>query len=236
MQRYTRCGVLLVLALPAATLAAAPGNCKNIPLVVTISPTYVDGSPAAILPDFPVSYVDGVDKVKAEIDLCGPNPSGNFTMDTLRSNRTIGFDFSVVVASNSDTPGWVFTTPHLFVTGSVVVWNAWFRYDPSVPSDFTTRAEFNFTGPDKNTYSLRYMNPFVDAPSVGPQPYDNLPFPTARIRVQHVPVPSTWYIFPDPLDYPPHVATLVRIGKKVTVNAVNAGQFIMPSYIVGTPK
>jgi hypothetical protein len=238
-----------ILALLSGALlmgGACAAACTNIPLVFSLSFTYVDGmTRAALYSDGTASYVDRVDGVTAVLDVCGTNPTHDAILIVANSKRSIGIDLTRPVATNTLTPDWT-RTPFLS-QGVLKVRNILFNpngpYDPNASYSFTTGAGYDFQlpNPPKSTwYHVRMQNPADQA--VGPKSTDsivNTPLNTSLVIVQHTPAnpttgaPETWTAYPDATIMDRANAT--QVGTLLQEN-INLGQFTVPFVITITKK
>src|ERR1041385_3277527 len=176
-----------ILALLSGALlmgGACATACTNIPLVFSLSFTYVDGmTRAALYSDGTASYVDRVDGVTAVLDVCGTNPTHDAILIVANSKRSIGIDLTRPVATNTLTPDWT-RTPFLS-QGVLKVRNILFNpngpYDPNASYSFTTGPGYDFQlpNPPKSTW---YHVRLGSTDSIV-----NYPVTTSPVIVQHTP-------------------------------------------------
>jgi hypothetical protein len=234
---------LLSGALLMGGAGAAAGKCTDIPLVFSLSFTYVDGTtPAAFYSDGTggsnPSYVDGVDGVRAILHVCGTNPTHDAILILAQSKRSMGIDLTRLVHRNDFTPAWT-STPFLS-QGVLKVRNILVGYNPNDLYSFTTGAGYDFPlpNPPKNTW---YHVRLGSTDSIV-----NYPVTTSLVTVEHTPAigttPETWTAYPDATIMgltdsganATQVGTLLEGQKNGT--PVNLGQFFVPFVITITRK
>lgn len=235
----------LILATITTGLAAASGhgsNCTNPPLIWSLSFTYGISSatapqPTAIYSDGNAtagsnpSYVNGVDGVVGVIQLC--SGTNDATLDLSGSTRSIGWNFSQVLAANSYTPAWSGTS--FYDKSFLNIRNVLYTppgFNSTQSYTFTTRmgSQINSKATKTTAFHLRMENPTDQAViAAPPDPTANSPYTDALVIVQHSPAtatsPETWVAYPDPTSWPPQVGTLIEDLLRGTVNA---GEYSMP--------
>jgi hypothetical protein len=236
--------ILLSFALQTAE-AQKSGGCVNPSIQWTINPMYIDGTTPSAIQGDGSPYIDGQPGVTALIYVC----SGSFDATLLLGhNRTLSFDFSRLLASNSNTPSWALNGGTQSGTGFLNV-----RYILFVPAGTDRNHEYTFntwlgSNPPQGG-NFRMANPSPDPPLTGGGgAFVNTPYPNSLIVVHHCPANSntatcpnitheTWFAYPSPNPTASGVGQtglpITQVGTLLTTahgSQVNAGQFSMPFY------
>jgi hypothetical protein len=231
------------------------GTCNlDVPLQWTLSPSYLDGTAAAITGDG-LPYVNGQSGVSGTIKVC------DGTNDAVLSNssRTISFSFAKMLASSSNTPSWASSGGRVTGTGLLNIRNITFLPPGHTPA-YTREDEYTFTTrmgsnlPVKGFWNFRIFDPTTDAasddsPAVST---NNTPYLNSPVIAHHCPAHSTatagpcvgvthetWFVYPDTAvtqSGPSQTGLpLTQVGALVNTQkatVLNAGEFSMPFYFV----
>lgn len=222
------------------------GKCDNIPLRITLL-RLTDGNTSVLSGDGSSTYQDGVDRVKANIQLC--SGSRDATIVTSRSSRTIGMAFPAPVPGSSlsgQVPSWV--DSDIDVSFFFNIRNL-LCHEGDCGDTFTTRMNWQFTGPDGEYYHLRFYPFLADAPDLhspemlNNEPDINEPDETSPVVVYHRPgncgdpagnpvVFDQWDIIAaNPSSTAPELiqlGTLHRFPSKPNDEKLHMGQYAMP--------
>jgi hypothetical protein len=233
---------------------AKPPACSDIATQWALNDYHIDGTLTAIRGDGLGLYRNGQAGVTATIQIC------NGTTDAVLmtgSGRQLSFDFTKMLASNSQTPSWASG----IITGSGATLHI--RKITFVPAAFDRAQEYAFTTragsilPVKS-WNFRMWKPTTDAVSGDPSAdiyldTANGPFWDSAVIVHHCPanstategpcvgiVKETWFVYPDAAptiytDGSPAPSTATQIGALVNTQKptpVNGGQFSMSFYFV----
>lgn len=225
-----------------AAVVQGAGKCSDIPVSFTLSSTYTDPATGAamisgILPDNGGTYVNGINGVIALIHTC--NGSNGASLNP-GPNRTLTYDLTHRVASDSSTPAWTgspLTTASSFFSFA----NLLYRYDANSTPSFTTYLKNVAFG---NGYYLGMENPVATAPVNAPEAI-NTPCTTSLVNVKHIPAttnpttPESWIVWADSTPQScngasaQEIGALYQYGKAGSISAVN-GQFSVPFYMTIT--
>lgn len=218
-----------------ASVAAAAGPCKNIPVRVTLYTHAVtngatgESVPSALQSDGAGEYVDGASG-SALIMIC--SGTNDAVVNLSRSKRKFKFVFAPPLAGSvvEEAPSWVPGT--FLVTGWINVRHLTFSKDP-----FTTRVGSTFTGPDGAQYRLGFHPYDADAPDLhSPElaVMDNTPYLTSPAVVfpSYPPVCApgtmpTWIV----RGTSPNGGGLLQVAtlhKKTRDGQIHHGQYSMP--------
>jgi hypothetical protein len=246
---------MFLLSLVFTPLFAGKPSCQDVSTQWVVNDYQADGTTFnAIRGDALGPYKNGQSGVTATIQICSGN---NDAVLMTGSSRQLSFNFSKMLASNSNTPTWA-TGIVTGTGGTLHVRNLTF-----VPSGYDRTQEYTFTTwagsilPGKGFWNLRMWKPTTDAISGNPNTdvalaTANGPFTDSAVVAHHCPANSnaaagpcagvlkeTWFVYPDPnpttySDGTPAPLTDTQVGALVNtqkITPVNAGQFSMPFYL-----
>jgi hypothetical protein len=255
LKRIFSAGLLLSAVGLTRLTAGNPNSCADIATQWTVNDYYTDGITLnAIRSDAAGPYKNGQSGVNATIQIC--NGTNDAVLMT-GTSRKLNFDFSRVLASNSNTPSWA----NGLVAGGGGTLHI--RRITFVPAGYDRLQEYSFTTwagsilPVKGSWNFRMWKPVTDAMSDDPNTNINLatangPLTDTPVIVHHCPSNSsattgpcvgilkeTWFVYPDssPTTYTngnPAPLSDVYVGALVNTQRstpVNAGQFSMPFYL-----
>jgi len=234
---------LILLSVAVQSGAAQKPGCTDPGIQWIINPVYIDGTTTNAIQGDGAPYVDGQHGVTARINVC----SGSYDATLLLgSPRTLSFNFSGLLASNSYTPSWALSGSTETGAGFLNVRDLWF-----VPAGTDRNQEFTFTTwfgsnpPAPGTPNFRMAAPSPQTTLAGAGPV-NSPYPDSLIVVHHCPANTntsscpnilheTWFAYPDPNPTAPGVGQsggpITQVGAlllTVKGSQVNGGEFSMP--------
>ncbi len=242
------CAALLIAIAPALLAQGkGGGKCVNVPIRVTLLPL-PNGGPTSVLRGDALgdTYRDGQSGVTARINFC--SGSRDATITAMSSPRKIRMTFPQPVPGSSlsgQTPSWV---------GSEIQVNFFFNirnilcHTGNCGDTFTTRMNWQFTGPEGSLYHLRFYPADADSPdlhspnTLTEEPEINEPHETSYVVVHHRPgncgVPSANPVIFDQWDVTAananspegilQLGTLHRFPKKPRDPKLHMGQYSMP--------
>jgi len=168
------------------------GKCASVPIRVTLLPLPSGGPESVLQGDGSDSWQDGQNGVSARIHVCG---SGDATITTMGKSftRKIRIAFPQVLEGSSlsgQVPSWAGTAIQV----------AFFFNIRNIPcfegncgDTFTTRMNWQFTGPDGRDYRWRLYPAEADAPDLhspemlNEEPNINQPYETSYVQIHHRP-------------------------------------------------
>jgi hypothetical protein len=167
------------------------GKCQNVPIRVTLLPLG-GGMTSVLRGDVSDTYQDGVGGVSAQIHLC--SGTRDATIATSGSTRRIFISFPQPVEGSVNDQPPVFAGQEILVPFFFNIRNILCYSGPCENEDtFTTRMNWQFTGPDGKPYRLRFYPADADSPDLHSpntlinEPDINEPNGTSPVLVHHRP-------------------------------------------------